>query len=272
MENFLVVGATSEIARAVLAELTDRSRVRVLAVSRSHDEELDQLASDRIAYISGIDCTTADSLAMLSRAIDEFFNVPFAVIHSVGSFWAHKPLVDTPWAEVVDMVASHFVTLMGVTRAALPTLIRVGGGRIIALSCNSVAYSYPDMSPFTASKAAVESFVRCVANEYSEHAVAATAIALPTIRTERVVLEKPSGDHANYVTPQEVARIIINDVAELPHIVTGNVLKVFRHSHSFYHQGYFQRNPRSRPLSAAFDDTSGRQARIAGFAAMRDER
>lgn len=253
MESFMVVGATSEIGRAIINELVKRPRSRVLMVSRSHDEQLAQLACDRIAYTSGIDCTAEASIAALSRATGDFFTSRFAVIHSVGAFWVHKPLLNTPWSEISEMVASHVLTLMGVVRGVLPSLLRVGGGRILAFSCNSVAYSYPDMSPFTASKAAVESFIRCIANEYAENAITATAIALPTIRTERVIREKPTGDHANYVTPEELAAFVVDDIATLPDIVSGNVLKVFRHSDSFYNQGYFQRNPRQHPLSATED-------------------
>jgi NAD(P)-dependent dehydrogenase (short-subunit alcohol dehydrogenase family) len=100
--------------------------------------------------------------------------------------------------------------------------------------------------PFTASKAAVESFVKSFANEHAEFGISACALALPTIRTAKVLKEKLTGDHKNYITPEELADYILDHVLIQPHEVNGNVFKVFKHSRTFYHKSYYQRNPRRK--------------------------
>jgi NAD(P)-dependent dehydrogenase (short-subunit alcohol dehydrogenase family) len=100
------------------------------------------------------------------------------------------------------------------------------------------------MAPFTAAKAAIEMLLRCLAHELAPHGVSTTAIALPTILTEKVRRAKPSGDHENYITPEEVAVHILNDVFSQPGLVTGNISRLIKHSETFYGQGYFERNPR----------------------------
>jgi len=89
----------------------------------------------------------------------------------------------------------------------------------------------------------VETLIKCVAHEYAEHGISATALALPTIRTAKVLVEKPQGDHENYISVEDLARIVF-DVLKLPPTVNGNVVKVYKHSKTFYHSSYFDRNPR----------------------------
>ena len=243
--NIVILGASSEIGRALALEAMKKIDYKLLLVSRSqtfdwpfsHD-------SDRWLYLHGIDLTVETDLLRLRVAAEDFFREPFSIVHSVGDFWTHKPLTETTFHELRKMYESHYLTLCGAAHSLIPVLIKRGGGQIIAFSCNSVSYSYPDMSPFTSAKAAVESFVKCLAHEYAEYGIAVTALALPTIRTKRVIAEKPKGDHLNYISPEHLAGILLENILLLPPTVNGNILKVFKHSRTFYHSGYFDRNPR----------------------------
>jgi NAD(P)-dependent dehydrogenase (short-subunit alcohol dehydrogenase family) len=151
---------------------------------------------------------------------------------------------------MVAMLQSQVVTLYGVARFLTPVMKDNGGGRLVAFSCNSVAYNYPDMSPFTASKAAIECFVKCYANEHSHFGISACFLALPTIRTPKVLKEKAKGDHKNYIKPADLADYILNCVLTQPHEVNGNVIKVFKYSHTFYHSSYYERNPLKKPRNS----------------------
>lgn len=196
--------------------------------------------------LGGIDLTKGDHLKKLSKISTQFFNGPFVVIHSVGDFWCHRPLDECGLRVATKMIKSHYLTLYGVIYSLIPLMLRRGGGRFIAFSCNSVSYNYPEMAPFTSAKAAVESLIKCVANEYSGEGIQANALQLPTIRTSKVLRAKPKGDHDSYITPEELARIVITDLSVSSAYISGSVVKVFRHSDSFYHKAYFERNPTGR--------------------------
>jgi NAD(P)-dependent dehydrogenase (short-subunit alcohol dehydrogenase family) len=240
--NVVLLGAGSEIGAAIIDRLLAEDGSRVLAVSRRQISSSD--CSSSLMRLSGIDLTQQSSLERLTEAVEKEFDTPFTIIHSVGDFWVHRPLIGTPFEEIARMIASHLTTLFGVARFLTPKLIANGGGRLLAFSCNSVAYNYPDMSPFTASKAAIESFIRCYGNEHSQFGIIATALALPTIRTEAVLREKPNGDHDNYITSEELAEFIVSEILPMSALANGNVVKVFKHSPSFYNTSYYDRNPR----------------------------
>jgi hypothetical protein len=64
------------------------------------------------------------------------------------------------------------------------------------------------------------------------------------MNTEAIVQRKPLGDHANYLQPRDLADFLVSNVLQQPPISTGNIIKVIKHSPSFYGKSFFERNPR----------------------------
>jgi 3-oxoacyl-[acyl-carrier protein] reductase len=243
--NLVILGANSDIGTALLRR-SMQTGYRILAVSRSSKPIAVGYTDQSLKWLEGVDLTRGDDLTRLQTVCRDYTSGPFNLVHSVGDFWTHKPLLNTSLAEVRCMYESHYLTLCGAARVLLPLMVSGGGGRLVAFSCNSVVYNYPDMAPFTAAKAAVECFVKCIAHEYAEYGISANVLALPTILTDKVVREKLVVDEANYIRPDELAEMILEQILELPPTVNGTVVKVFKHNNSFYNSGYFDRNPRTR--------------------------
>ncbi|MBQ4600353.1 MAG: SDR family oxidoreductase [Oscillospiraceae bacterium] len=237
MSNYVITGANSEIGRA-LAQFLLAKNHEVLLVSRSAKS----VADSTVKWIDGVDLTKECDLLRLREYIRKCFSTPFTLIHSVGDFWAHKSVTNTSFDEVVSQIQSHYVTLFGVVKAVVPIMQAVGGGRIIAFSCNSVRYNYPDMAAFTSSKAAVECLIKCVANEQSKYNITANAFALPSIKTNNVLETKPEAFHKNYPTLSELSETVEQTIENLSPLVNGNVISLFKYSDSFYHKGYYERN------------------------------
>ncbi|MDR0917501.1 MAG: SDR family oxidoreductase [Oscillospiraceae bacterium] len=236
MGNYLITGGNSEIGRELIMEL-DRRGHTVFTTSRS---KLKYTAP--CAYLDGIDLTCEDDVLGLFTKVAEVFASPFNVIHSVGDFWYHKTIENTPLDQAAAMISSHYLTLYAVIRHAVPLMSKVGGGRVLAFTCNSVKYNYPEMAAFTSAKAAVECLIKCVANEYSSMGITANAFALPSIKTDQVLSSKPAELTGNFISMNELARSIEDIVEHLPQFANGNVISLFKHSDTFYHKGYYERN------------------------------
>jgi NAD(P)-dependent dehydrogenase (short-subunit alcohol dehydrogenase family) len=245
--SFVITAASSDIARALIRRLDAQSDVDLLLVARS---KLDVPKGSRHRWIGNVDLTREEQLEKL-RTAASCFDGPFTIIHCAGDFWEHRPLVRTKLCDIRRMMDSHYLTLAATAATLLPLLVERRGGALVTFSCNSVRYNYPDMAPFTAAKAAVECFMRCVANEYSEFGIMANTLALPTILTPKVRAAKQIDDPSLYVTPDEVAAVILETIATASHTLNGNVLQLFRYSPSFFKEGYFSRNPRLEPIEPA---------------------
>ena len=237
MSNYVITGANSEIGQALFSHLKNNGH-NVLLVSRSPKK----INDDAINWLDGINMTNEHDLYKLRKYIQSNFSTPFNLIHSVGDFWEHKSITDTSFVESISQINSHYVTLFGVIKAVLPIMQNNGGGKIIAFSCNSVKYNYPDMAAFTSSKAAVECLIKCTANEQSKYNIMANAFALPSIKTNSVIRTKPEAYHQNYPTLTELNNCIENTIENLSPLVNGNVINLFKYSDSFYNKGYYERN------------------------------
>ena len=237
MGKYVITGANSEIGQALSKNLISKGH-EVLLVSRSLKPS-EHYAEN---WLDGIDMTKESDLLIMRSFIESHFQLPFTLIHSVGDFWKHKSIINTSFDEALSQIHSHYITLFGAIKAVVPIMKKVGGGKIIAFSCNSVKYNYPDMAAFTSSKAAVECLIKCIANEQSKYNIFANAFALPSIKTNSVIETKPEKFHKNYPTLEELTNCIEQTVESLSPLVTGNCIGLFKYSDSFYHNGYYERN------------------------------
>jgi short-subunit dehydrogenase len=243
VNDYLITGATSDIGYALLEYLAGVDSGKVLAVSRSTlDKDRAKLPNES-KCIEGIDLLDPTKLNNLKHVADEYFKAPFTLIHCVGDFWHHKPLIETSFDEASRLILSHYLTLFNVSNTLLPLMIRRKGGRILAFSCNSVGYNYPDMAAFTSAKAAVETLIKCIANEYSKYNIIANALALSTVRTDKVVREKKQKYHKHYMSTHELSELIIESVTNSSKYINGNVIKLLKYSPFYYKEGYYKRNP-----------------------------
>jgi len=239
MSKYVITGANSEIGNALAHHLNNQGH-ELLLVSRTAKRNDHSLYA--CEWLDSIDLTDESHLLNLKTKICKHFTSPFTLIHSVGDFWQHKSIEKTSFNEAKLMIQSHYITLFGAIKAVVPIMRNVGGGKIIAFSCNSVKYNYPDMAAFTSAKSAVECLIKCVANEQSKYNIVANSFALPSIKTNSVVETKPKEFHENYLTLEELAVCIEQTVENISVLSNGNIISLFKHSESFYKKGYYERN------------------------------
>lgn len=246
----ILLGSNSDIGSVLASRVMDAGHPTLLVSRSRRQRDASEVTGDsRVA--DGVDLLSAEGQARLLAAVDEFLGGArpgehdIAMVHCVGDFWRHRELHELAPTTVRETMLSHYSTLAESVVNLLPVLLRARAGRVVAFSCNSVTYAYPHLAPFTAAKAAIETFMRCLANEYSEQLLATSTIALPTVLTPKVREAKPGGDHANYVTPEDVADVVLREIDSSP-LVTGNVVRMIRYSETFYGRSYLERNPPER--------------------------
>ena len=124
---------------------------------------------------------------------------------------------------------------LNLTLSILPQMIKNGGGRIIFISS---AYSYKARAgrfPYSASKSAINSFMRNSAIEYAHLNIITNAIAPGFIETDLTKRNNSSSDLAKITeriplgklgTPEDVARLVESLGSDSNKYITGQVINV----------------------------------------------
>lgn len=239
--SFVVTGANSYLGRALANQLSGNESNLVLLTSRTPFDFSELEKKKNVRYLPNIDLLNEQHLELLKQNIIDFIPGKFNLINSLGYFRAHEPFENTDIAEARKMLESQFLTLYGVVYYLLPLMKERNGGHIIAFSCNSVKYRYPYMASFTAAKAAVESFIGTIANEFGGDGINANSIAFSSLQTPFVKASKPYGDYEHYLHLEDVSKVVEEIVKSPFRLMNGNTISMYEYSETFFNQGYYQR-------------------------------
>lgn len=236
---FLITGSSSCLGRSMVDFLVRDKNVSVLSTTREPTPTLELANRRNHLHLAGIDLLNSSDVAALTQQVNRWADGPFTVVHCVGCFPAYKDICQTDLSEVRRVYEANVFTLYAITPALIPLMKVHGGGHFIAFSSHTVYEAYPLMAAFTSAKAAVESLVRSIANEYSKDKIFSTALALATLDTPKERKMRPRTNHSDWLKPIQVCRLV-RTLAKDP-IMNGNTIHLFNYSNSFFHQSYYDR-------------------------------
>jgi NAD(P)-dependent dehydrogenase (short-subunit alcohol dehydrogenase family) len=241
MTNYLITGANSYLAKAITQYLSKDSQNKLLLVTRTDADFSNVQNRQSVVNLSGINLLEESSLSLLAAKCDSYFSGKVNIINCVGYYKGQEPFEKTTIAEAKRIFESNFSAVYNTAYALIPYLIKNGGGHFMGFSCKSVKYRYPEMAPFSASKAALECLTGSLANEYSKYGVIANSFSLSTLDTEYERNLKPHGDYANWIKLDALAKTLCEIIEGDFQLMNGNTIDLFNYSDSFFNKSYFER-------------------------------
>src|SRR5687767_11785035 len=128
----IITGASSGIGRAAAQRFAEAG-ARVALVARSA-ERLAALAAElggpAIAVPIPLDLTGAAAATSLAEQVEQAFGRVDILVNNAG-VGHYGPLVEAPWAEVEQVLATNLLAPIHLVRAVVPAMRRGGGGTII---------------------------------------------------------------------------------------------------------------------------------------------
>lgn len=127
-----------------------------------------------------VDVTSDDDLAaMVAKAEAEYGSFDI-LINNAGMFanLTPKPFFQIDNDEFDKVMTVNTRSIHQATKAALPAMMRAGGGKIVNIASGTFYYGPPGLSHYTASKAAVIGLTRGHARELGDKNIQINAIAV----------------------------------------------------------------------------------------------
>jgi 3-oxoacyl-[acyl-carrier protein] reductase len=216
----VVTGASGALGR-VVAETALARGARVAGVD--HAASQIPATSDRIE-LGGVDLSDAAAAKNAIDAVAAHFGRCDALINIAGGF-AFEMVAEGEATTWQRMYALNVLTALNASRAAIPHLVASGAGRIVNVGAMGALQAGSGMGAYAASKAGVHRLTEALAAEWKGR-ITVNAVLPSTIDTPANRASMPRADFGKWVTPQELAEVILFLASDAASAVTGALLPV----------------------------------------------
>ena len=216
----VVTGALGALGKVVAEQALARG-ARVAGIDHAPSQAL--ATANRIE-IGSVDLSDAAQAKKAVDAVAAHFGKCDALINIAGGF-AFEAVTDGDVKTWQRMFALNVLTALNASRSAIPHLIRSGAGRIINVGAMGALQASAGMGPYAASKAGVHRLTEALAAELKGK-VTVNAVLPSTIDTAANRAGMPKADFSKWVTPKELADVILFLASDAASAVTGVLLPV----------------------------------------------
>lgn len=208
----LVSGASRGIGYATARALA-KAGAHVIAVARTQGglEELDDdIRKDGgTATLVPLNLTDFDGIARLGAALNERHGKLDILVGNAGIAGPSSPLGHIEMKPWQDVMAINVTANFQLIRCMEPLLQQSDAGRAVFVTASAAGEANAYRGPYAASKAALDTLVRCWANETASTPLRVNLFDPGPIRTRMRATVFPGEDPMTLDTPEQVADLII---------------------------------------------------------------
>ncbi len=210
----LITGASSGIGRACAVEY-HRAGSRVVAAARSLDKLKDlasELGGTRVLPVAMDVTKPSDHESAIRRAVEHFG--PIEVLVNNAGWASFSPVADTPRDHIERMLALNLAGPIALIQAVLPSMRERDSGQIVNISSVVGNQTIPNMTIYSATKAALTSLSTGLRMELRGSGIDVLLIAPGSTRTAffetaaRLNVRTVRFAQTQY-SPQRVARAVV---------------------------------------------------------------
>lgn len=216
----IVTGALGALGKVVSDAALARG-ARIAGID--HAPSQTPATAERIE-IGGVDLSAAVQAKTAVETAVKHFGRLDAVVNIAGGF-AFETIADGDIKTWQRMHALNVLTALNTAHAALPHLAASKAGRIVNIGAMGALQAGSGMGPYAASKAGVHRLTEALANEWKGK-VTVNAVLPSIIDTKANRADMPKADFSKWVTPQELAEVILFLVSDAASGVTGALIPV----------------------------------------------
>jgi NAD(P)-dependent dehydrogenase (short-subunit alcohol dehydrogenase family) len=216
----VVTGALGALGRVVVNEALSRG-AKIAGVDHAPTQV--PATRDRLE-LGGVDLTDAAAAKKAIDAAASHFGGCDVLINIAGGF-AFETVAEGDPRTWQRMYALNVMTALNASRAAIPHLTSSGAARIINVGAMGALQAGSGMGAYAASKAGVHRLTEALAAEHKGK-ITVNAVLPSIIDTAANRASMPKADFTKWVTPNELADVILFLASDAASAVTGALLPV----------------------------------------------
>ncbi len=232
-KTVLVTGGAGNLGRIVTREFLDAgARVAVPFHKTDLPGALDELkseAGDRL-HTFALDLTTERGAEQAMRQSIEWGGRLDSVAHLIGGYIGGAHIGDTTIAVWDRMMELNLKSAFLASRYAVPRMLESGGGSLVFVSSRSAVREQAGHAAYAISKGGLLTLVESLAEEYRDRGIRANAVLPGTVNTEANRTAMPDSDPSRWVTPEEIARVIVFLASSQSAPINGAAIPVYGRS------------------------------------------
>lgn len=216
----VITGAAGALGQVV----ADRASSAGAAVAAIDHGSHGPASTSRRLQIGGVNLSDA---AQAERAVADVVAAygRIDVLINIAGAFAFEMLTDSDGKSWETMHRLNLLTALNTSRAAIPHLMKSNAGRIVNIGAIGALEAGAGMGPYAASKAGVHRLTEALAAELKGK-VTVNAVLPSTIDTPANRRDMPDADFATWVSPDELASVILFLASDAASAVTGALVPV----------------------------------------------
>ena len=214
----IVTGGFGVLGSAVVQRLRSAG-AKIVGIDRAPAPKDDAMAIGRV------DLSNPDEAQHAIDTAVERLGGLYALVNIAGAFrW--ETLADGDPATWDLMYTVNLKTAVCASKAALPHLVKMSGGRIVNIGAGAAAKAGAGMGAYAASKAGVAKFTEALAEEMKSNGVTVNAVQPSIIDTPANRADMPKADFTKWVKPDAIAELIAFLLSEQAADITGALVPI----------------------------------------------
>ena len=223
----IVTGAFGALGTAVARAFAARgARLALLDVAPQPPARIREEFGAEPLLFGGVDLSDMEATRRVMAVVSMHFGGIDVLVNVAGGFrWQTLEGGDVETWD--DLYTMNLRTAVVCCKAALPSLIERGRGRILNIGAGAAAKAGAGMGAYTASKAGVQRLTESLSEELKDRGITVNAILPGTIDTPRNRADMPDADFSRWVAPSAIAEVIVFLASDAASAVTGAAIPIF---------------------------------------------
>ena len=223
----IITGGTGALGQVVARRFLEQGSN--VASSYLVEDELKRLSEEfkQKVFIVRADVSKDEEVTALFQKVIARFGRVDILINIVGGFLPGRNVRELKTSDWDLMMGMNLKTVFLCTREFLQKLGDATYGRIISMAAMAALRPSAGRAPYAVSKGGVVTLTQTLAEELKGTGITANAIAPSIIKTQANSESMPDADSSRWVTPEEIADLMLALCSESGRSVNGACIPVF---------------------------------------------